>query len=1125
MRIERLDILRYRALADVTIPFRPDARLHLVYGPQEAGKSTALEAISDALFGFEQRLNGKDVRFASGDLRLGMRVATETDGPLDFRRRKASADTLLKSDEAGHLPDHVLAPYLQGLERKEFETRFALHTARMRTGAEDLEASGGDAGSALLSASGLSGLGTVLAELEKEADALFSSRRAAHRTFYRLADERDAAAHAEKEAQLTASEWSRLREAIARCHERDGELAARRIERGHEIEKLETLLRIRPIHADIAALTERLADFDDLDAVVEGTAGRLERLGEEHVRADERLSEAVDALARVVDQMAEAEVEHDLVRQADVVRDLAERAGGVERALADLPKRRPELDQRERRLAELAAKLGRPVEQLSSNRPTDAALARLRETADEARAIRAERERLDGAASAARREDEEVSVDPEPLAMRYAALASVLERTADAAERRAEAERRRREVEDEAARLAPPVTDLAATDRWRLPDDAAVEGAGRDIAACDAALAEARREVERLHSSAATLEGEIATDRAARVVTRDQIDAARRERDAALGDPERLPGLIARADELADRALADAEAVALAEKRIAERSDLAGRIERVEDEARAGEARAEAARAKLAGLFRDTDVDGHDAAALLRWKARVDDLRARRREASEAVERLDRELAEREALAEPLRELAIALGAEAGALPVGPLATLVAQELDAARKAWRVRADARVRETTRRQEREALTRREDELRGRLAPLAKTFGLSENAGAVEMDAVLRAWDHVPGALAAREEMAHRVETMERDVAAFEADVREVTRTIDPTLADLPATVAARRMRELCDEAKRVRERHRTLAENERQARRQVDVARRAAEEATERLAAESAAIATNDPADFERALERLRQRDALLAQQVQLRERLADNLRAFDHEGIEHVLDGFDPVEAGVTLERLREEDERLKHDDRALHVELHNLEAERRRREEAGGAEEHAFARNAAAARMSAVGRQWLVLRAARAMLDAGLERARAAEFGPWLERASTIFADLTDRSFERVERDYSTGGAPRMVGIRAGGERVGTDGMSEGTLDQLYLALRLAHLVERGEARGPMPFIGDDIFMTFDRARTRNGLRALAGTADHLQPILFTHHDFVVEEAKAELGGALDLIELRRGA
>ena len=38
-------------------------------------------------------------------------------------------------------------------------------------------------------------------------------------------------------------------------------------------------------------------------------------------------------------------------------------------------------------------------------------------------------------------------------------------------------------------------------------------------------------------------------------------------------------------------------------------------------------------------------------------------------------------------------------------------------------------------------------------------------------------------------------------------------------------------------------------------------------------------------------------------------------------------------------------------------------------------------------------------------------------------------------------------------------------------------------------------------PFIGDDIFASFDEPRTGAGLEALAAIGDRIQPIVFTHH------------------------
>ena len=82
-------------------------------------------------------------------------------------------------------------------------------------------------------------------------------------------------------------------------------------------------------------------------------------------------------------------------------------------------------------------------------------------------------------------------------------------------------------------------------------------------------------------------------------------------------------------------------------------------------------------------------------------------------------------------------------------------------------------------------------------------------------------------------------------------------------------------------------------------------------------------------------------------------------------------------------------------------------------------------------------------------------------------------------------------------------------------------TRDQLYLALRLAYLEEYADRTEPIPFIGDDLVTSFDDEPTTQGLKALAATGKHIQPILFTHHKRVVELAQAELGNIVDIVAL----
>ena len=77
---------------------------------------------------------------------------------------------------------------------------------------------------------------------------------------------------------------------------------------------------------------------------------------------------------------------------------------------------------------------------------------------------------------------------------------------------------------------------------------------------------------------------------------------------------------------------------------------------------------------------------------------------------------------------------------------------------------------------------------------------------------------------------------------------------------------------------------------------------------------------------------------------------------------------------------------------------------------------------------------------------------------------------------------------------------------------MSDGTKDQLYLALRLASLDHYLSRNKPFPFIVDDILIKFDDERAVAALKALADLSERTQVIFFTHHRRLVELAQTHL-------------
>ena len=141
--------------------------------------------------------------------------------------------------------------------------------------------------------------------------------------------------------------------------------------------------------------------------------------------------------------------------------------------------------------------------------------------------------------------------------------------------------------------------------------------------------------------------------------------------------------------------------------------------------------------------------------------------------------------------------------------------------------------------------------------------------------------------------------------------------------------------------------------------------------------------------------------------------------------------------------------------------------------------------------------------------------------RHRAGQQDPLVARAGALFRALTGGAFSGLAQTYDDADTPRLAGQRAGGGTVAIEGMSEGTRDQLYLALRLAYLEDYAGRAEPAPFIGDDLFSTFDETRTGYGLDALAEIGARVQPILFTRHRHVADLARERLGAAVDVVAL----
>jgi uncharacterized protein YhaN len=356
MRFRRLKLERFGLFTDRELRFDPAARLQLVYGPNEAGKSTALQAIGDLLFGIGAR---STYGFLHGY--GGMRIAAEIearDGSLAwFARRKGQRDTLRgPGDEP--LPEAALRRFLGPVDRALFESMFGLDCDRLRAGGQEMLQAKGEIGESLFQASaGLGGLVATIEEIEAEAAAIFGDRRG-KRAFNEARDAYDRAQTALRQRRIRPEEWRELQ------RRREETLAALQAAGARQRELAQARARaerIRRVHPDIAALEAARAELEALGAVPalpeDAAARRQQAIGEAERAAAERTqlagqqAEAAAALAALGDGSA-------LAARAAEIRALAARHGAALKAEADLPVQRSRARDAVQAAADGLARLG-----------------------------------------------------------------------------------------------------------------------------------------------------------------------------------------------------------------------------------------------------------------------------------------------------------------------------------------------------------------------------------------------------------------------------------------------------------------------------------------------------------------------------------------------------------------------------------------------------------------------------------------------------------------------------------------------------------------------------------------------------------------------------------------------
>ncbi len=1173
MRLRRLDLVRYGRFTDQSLDLPAAGRdLHVIFGPNEAGKSTALAAIEDLLFGIPAR-SPYNFLHDYGSLRIGA-VIEHGGESLEVMRRKGRKDTLLGPDgipQAGG--EGVLNPCLAGADRPFFERMYSLDHVRLRVGGQEILDARNDVGQTLFSAgAGIVGLRSRLEGLEKEADHLWGFRHARHRRFY-VARDRLRQAEEEVRAQtVTVGRWQELKRAhdqAERVHAGiDARIRAASVERSR-------LGRIRRVLRGVRRKQEcdaQLAALDGVPVLPEDAAATVAGVEREEAAAESRAALLEEQLTGARRELEALPVDERLLLRAADIGQLHERRIEIRGEKADLPKREAELVAAHEALRANAVELGwdeTEAEPLMARIPARTRVRAVRallgergklegEVVSEVRRLQEAREAL--AALQAKLEQAGEPADASRLAV---AVRTVRER-GDLAGRIRAAEKALEDARERVRRrlqaLDPGGLDDAALAALRVPPAAAVQQQrerGQDW--------ERRRQAVRQEAEAAGQELDLAVSareravRGDRVVTLEELENARRRRDALWSliktvhveggavadadvrgleaDPGELPRAfepaVARADELADRRFDRAEAAG----RLAELDRKIGELEarrrlQREQEARlaeeGGRLEAEWTAAWQAAPFRPGSP-----AAMLEWmeaRQAVLDAVAERVEAESALALLRVEA--REAREQITGELAAA-GAGEAVRETDGLSVILERAAEVQR-----RCEA---EADRKQQLEAdAARAEREVEHRERELAAAEGAWsrwQESWAAALDQVGLARDPVPEAVVAqievidqmRETAGHarslrhdRINKIRRDLADFEREVGALVRDLDPELLGQPAEDAVLELEQRLAAARRVQALRQKKAE-------EVDRLAAAVAELAGKRRERMAAVA------HLKAAARAETRTALMAAIDR-----SDQWRVLDRER-KDILGRLEQDGDGKSVEELVEECTGAAMDEvgaqeQSVEAALEDLRgqqtaaAEERSRARAeflavGGKDAAARAaanRQEALAEMRHTAERYVRVKTAATLLRWAIDRYRHEKQAPLLRRAGSLFAALTGGAFRNLRVEYDDQDRAGLLAVRPDQRTVPVDGMSTGTADQLYLALRVASVEDYLERGNALPFVADDLFINFDDDRAAAGLTLLGDLSQSTQVLFFTHHRHLVDLAQRVLGDQVNLITLQ---
>jgi uncharacterized protein YhaN len=1160
VRIRKLNLFAYGKFTNqsLVLPFG-EQDFHLIVGPNEAGKSTVRSAISDWLFGIPNQTPMGFVHPLQ-DLKLGgalerLNARRELEQTLEFVRIKARLNSL-RDLQGAVLPDALVEQWLGSTQKKDFSLMYGLDHTQLVSGSQSILSATDDIGRLLFqSAAGIEHIGEVLKSLKDQTDALWAPRAAAHRQYYKAQAALKAATDELKKMALRTADWKQHDTKLVDLENKVKETTEQETNARRRLSQLERVRRVQPLLLELASGEIRLADLLTLGPVIEmqEVAGQiLTETQEQSLALTAQLSHLTPTLTEAQANLAAIKIDRTILLLEDEIGELNNRRIQYLPYLGDIAKHKSTIENEWLQIKELAASLVWSNDTEEQVRQRVPALVTRERLTDLTR-------RHDLVANDLRMATETLEQRAEAISQTEAELETLVVGEADpaltvaveSATNLGEPVRLSRELDVEIQRLKASLdAEVAGLGRWACEPGVLAMMAVPELTSI--------KELQKLQTqdelSLRSLQDESAKKateikRQGLVLTRlvrdhkpiaiEQVIAARNSRDSEWQAIKNAP------HELAERTL-------VFEGQIVDADLLA--------DARLGKAAYEAERQTKADHLKDQEVElaaldekvgviqAHIEKRLADWAANATlyglpnlPLEA----AATWLETRGRALALASQLAEQTNKkknflLEVEAARVALSVALYPLqqdinTTSYAQLLTEAKtklaliertKGDRDRLQTQLAEAKRAhrlslQKYSASETARQKWLDDWLPSLVLAGYPATVAVEQVDAELGTIQKIAAALEKIDGIQReRIDTMQSDLDALALQASELASRVAPDLSAVTTDQILISLSARLVANKDAANQENVLQQSVDSLNEKLNIVKQQQAEIQAKLKPLFSVAGTSDEQTLANIIERS---NAYRLIQRDLAKIKIDLARASDGLSVEQLrceANSIDPDELVAEIERINRNTAELVEQLKILGPEMGQAKSALELFDGADKAARVESQRQEAMSDMSDAAVGYLKVHTAARVLQWSMDKFRETQQGPLLAKASTLFKTLTRGSFERLAVDTESG-SPKLFGIRPDRAQVMIEGMSEGTRDQLYLALRLSALELQVEKGKNMPLIADDLFINFDDQRTIAGLSVLGDLSKKMQVVYLTHHVHLVDLAKTVFGDRLNVIEL----